>query len=222
MGIGWEVEMNHLNLRELKGYREGTMAAEGLVRADRHLATCGVCRRSLQLETSPPALPALAVEMAAPGHFSYEEMTEYVDSKLESAAREWMEQHMLVCQSCSMELRELASFDERLAVELNHVAEARPTVVESGWFQKVQERVARFVSAPPRWRLAGSGVGLMVIGVFAMLQMRVSGGGLHAASPGVARLSSLSPSTHPGFFYGGILIVAVGAIFLLDALFKKE
>ena len=79
--------MAHLTQEELKGYEAGTLAASALVDADRHLAECAACRYELRRATgAAPALPSFVVEMAEPVHLTYEEMSAYVDAKVDDAA----------------------------------------------------------------------------------------------------------------------------------------
>jgi hypothetical protein len=212
--------MAHLTHEELKGYESGTLANSTLVVADRHLADCAVCRYELRRTTAAPELPEIVREMGEPVHLTYEEMAAYVDAKIDDAARERMNEHAAICKSCSKELRDLQVFDARLAVEFNTVPAAQ---VEAGpnWLERWMGGVAQFFATPTRLRFAGAGVGLMLLGVFTLLQVQVKDGAVQPGSVVMSHVTLLSASTHPDIVYGGFLIAIVGLIALLYGLFKK-
>ncbi len=137
--------MAHLTHEELKGYEAGTLANSALVVADRHLADCAVCRYELRRAASAaPALPSFVMEMGEPVHLTYEEMTAYVDAKIDDAARERMNEHAAICKSCSKELRDLQVFDARMNVEMNTVPAAQAETGPSWLKQAIGERGAVF------------------------------------------------------------------------------
>ena len=213
--------MAHLTQEELKGYETGKLAASALVAADRHLAECSACRYELRRTASAaPALPSFVMEMAEPVHLTFEEMSDYVDAKIDDAARERMNEHAAICKSCSKELRDLQVFDARMNVEMNTVAVAQ---VEAGpsWLKQAMENVGQFFATPRRLSFAGAGVGMMLLGMFSLLHVQMKEGVAQSGSGVMAQVTLLSASTHPGIFYGGFLIAGVGLIALVYGLFKK-
>jgi hypothetical protein len=212
--------MAHLTHEELKGYEAGTLANSALVVADRHLADCAVCRYELWRTTAAPELPEIVREMGESVHLTYEDMTAYVDAKIDDAARERMNEHAAICKSCSKELRDLQVFDARMNVEMNTVSAAQAEAGPS-WLKRVTGNVAQFFGTPSRLRFAGVGIGLMLLGVFSLLQVHVKEGAAQSGSGVMAQVTLLSASTHPEIFYGGFLIAGVGLIALLYGLFKK-
>jgi hypothetical protein len=209
--------MAHLTHEELQGYEAGTLANSALVVADRHLADCAVCRYELRRTTAVPELPEIVREMGEPVHLTYEEMTDYVDAKVDEAARERMNEHASICKSCAKELRDLQVFDARMNVEM---APAVQAVARSNWLEQAMASVTQFFGTPRRLSFAGAGVGLMLLGVFSLLQVQMKDGAARPGSIAMSHVTLLSAS-HPEIFYGGFLIAGVGLIALLYGLFKK-
>jgi anti-sigma factor RsiW len=160
------------------------------------------------------------MEMGEPVHLTYEDMTAYVDAKIDDAARERMNEHAAICKSCSKELRDLQVFDARMNVEMNMVPAAQAEAGPS-WLKQAIGNVGQFFATPRRLSFAGAGVGLMLLGVFSLLQVHVKEGAAQSGSGVMAQVTLLSASTHPEIFYGGFLIAGVGLIALLYGLFKK-
>ena len=212
--------MAHLTQEELKGYETGKLAASALVAADRHLAECAACRYELRKTTAAPELPEIVREMGEPVHLTYDEMTAYVDAKIDDAARERMNEHAAICKSCSKELRDLQVFDARMNVEMNTVAVAQAEAGPS-WLKQAMENVGHFFATPRRLRFAGVGIGLMMLGVFNLLHVQMKEGAAQSGSGVMAQVTLLSAATHPEIFYGGFLIAGVGLIALVYGLFKK-
>jgi hypothetical protein len=212
--------MEHLTREELKGYGDRTMAANALLNADRHLAGCAVCRNELRRAVSAPALPVVVIEMSEPVHLSYEEMSAYIDAKVDEAAKGQMEEHVSICRSCAKELKDLQAFDARMALELN-AAPVEKVEAAPSWFTKVREGVAAFFATPARLRLATAGVGLMLLGVFSILQVQGPGGTEHKGALAMSHITLFSAASNPHLFYGGFVVAAGGAIVLLYGLLKR-
>jgi hypothetical protein len=213
--------MAHLTQEELKGYETRKLAASALVAADRHLAECSACRYELRRTASAaPALPSFVMEMAEPVHLTFEEMSDYVDAKIDDAGRERMDEHTSICRSCAKELRDLQAFDARMALGMKTVPAAAVAAGPS-WLTRVTGNVAQFFGTPARLQFAGVGIGLMLLGVFSLLHVQMKEGAAQSGSGLMAQVTLLSASTHPGIFYGGFLIAGVGLIALVYGLFKK-
>jgi len=213
--------MAHLTQEELKGYETGKLAASALVAADRHLAECSACRYELRrAASSAPALPSFVMEMAEPVHLTYEEMSDYVDAKVDDAGRERMDAHTSICRSCAKELRDLQAFDARMALGMK-TAPVAQVAAGPNWLERMTGNVAQFFGTPSRLRFAGVGIGLMLLGVFSLLHVQMKEGAAQSGSGVMAQVTLLSAATHPEIFYGGFLIAGVGLIALLYGLFKK-
>ncbi len=113
----------------------------------RWLWSTGILRSALSAVMSCAGLLVLlsflrwVVEMPEPVHLTYEEVSEYVDSKLDDAGRERMDAHTAICRSCAKELRDLQAFDARMTTKMIEAA-----VVEAGpgWAERVKASVAQF------------------------------------------------------------------------------
>ena len=213
--------MAHLTQEELKGYETGKLAASALVAADRHLAECSACRYELRRTLAAPELPAVVREMAEPVHLTYEEMSDYVDAKVDDAGRERMDAHTSICRSCAKELRDLQAFDARMALGMKTVPAAAQVAAGPSWLERMTGNVAQFFGTPSRLRFAGVGIGLMLLGVFSLLHVQMKEGAAQSGSGVMAQVTLLSAATHPEIFYGGFLIAGVGLIALVYGLFKK-
>jgi hypothetical protein len=215
--------MRHLTLEELKSYRRGAMTGDGLLLTDRHLASCALCQRDLRAVTPGPMLPAIAEEMGEPVHLTYEEMSDYLDSKLVEAEKVRIDEHMQICQSCSAELRDLMGFDARLGVEPSPAITTARGETKASLLQRMRGYILEFFAAPQRLRLAGASVALVVLGVFSLMRMRGSGSETQIEpSAAAAHLWRFSSAGHSSFFYGGVLIVGVGLAGLVYALFVRD
>ncbi len=215
--------MEHLTREEIKGYWDRMTGANALVKADRHLAGCAVCRNELHRTMSAPALPALVAEMPEPVHLSYEEMTGYIDAKVDATAREGVEEHVAICRSCAKELKELQAFDTRLAHEMNPVVvEERVIETGPGWFEQMRQAIAEFFATPARLGFAGGGIGLMLLGIFSLLQIQKLGTGADQKGAQVmAHITLFSAAENPHLFYGGFIVVGLGLLALVYGLLKR-
>jgi hypothetical protein len=209
-----QAESQHLTRAELEAYGAKSLAAAQLLSADRHLGSCGVCRHELWAAVVPPPLPALLPDAERPLHLRYEEMTAYIEAALDEQTRERAEQHMLICASCSREVRELQAFDLRVERELQAqaIAPPPPTWLEQGW-----QSLKSFLASPQRLRYATAGFAAMLLGVFMMLQVRVSGNGISSARS-MEHVARVSASPHAGLVYGGLLLAISGLLVLLYGL----
>jgi hypothetical protein len=212
--------MEHLTREELKGYGDRTMAASALLNADRHLAGCAVCRNELRRAVAAPPLPTVVMEMAEPVHLTYEEMSAYIDAKVNDAAKGRMEKHVSICRSCAKELKDLQAFDTRMALELN-AAPVEKVEAAPSWLTRAREAVAAFFATPARLRLATAGVGLMLLGVFSILQVQGPEGTEHKGALAMSHITVLSAASNPHLFYGGFVVAAGGAIVVLYGLLKR-
>lgn len=212
--------MEHLTAIEIKAYASHAIATSALLKLDRHLATCAVCRYELRRSVPAPALPDVVVAMEEPSHVTYEEMLAYMDGSVGEAARERMETHGSICRSCAKELKDLQQFDARLASELNVTSAAKGSEAP-GWLSKIRDGFGQFLAAPQRLRFAASGIGLMALGVVSLAQAHVESSAAQRGSLAMSHLSLLSSISQPHLFYGGFVVAGAGAVALLYGLFKK-
>lgn len=217
----------HLTSTELEGYRGGGLDAAALLRVDRHLAECGVCRRELRATGAVPALPAEALELGEVLHLSYEQMSGYVETSnggavLDGAKKDAVEQHLLICRSCKAEVNELLMFDQRMQIELQAMAATAPVVAASPhWMRRLMDSLNELMATPERLRFAGVGLGMLVLGIFTMLQAHVSGAG-QGSYGASARVVTVTASSHGGLVYGGVLFALAGLGMLLYGIFRKR
>ena len=86
-----------------------------------HLGACATCRATVQrlrnqtMSLNPAIEPATtwATEWT-PAHLEYEQLAGYVTRRLEGVEREIADNHLAVCEFCSVELQELAALHHDL------------------------------------------------------------------------------------------------------------
>jgi hypothetical protein len=104
----------HLSKDELAGSAGRTLPADKLVEADSHLSGCAECRGQLRMPLSARRLPEASHGVS---HLEYEQMTAYLDERLDEPARDAVDRHVQSCSLCETELRDLEAFDKAMALE---------------------------------------------------------------------------------------------------------
>jgi hypothetical protein len=96
----------HINERQLKGYRDRTLSVGELVAVDTHLGGCGHCRNALAALAEKSSSKSLisGIEQARFRHLSYEQMDDWVEDRLEPADRELVMAHIGLCPPCARQL----------------------------------------------------------------------------------------------------------------------
>jgi hypothetical protein len=94
-----------------------------MMRVDRHLAGCAVCRAQVVAGRHRSAdTAALGAVVTAGAHVGYEQMQSYVDGRLTAVQKAAVDAHTMLCPMCRDELADLA----RHAPALRQPAAARP------------------------------------------------------------------------------------------------
>jgi predicted anti-sigma-YlaC factor YlaD len=210
---GRAAENVHLNEEMMQKYQTHRLAVEELRAADRHLSSCGTCRRILLARMGPLRLPEELAEVVEPLHLSYEQITAYIDGALTGADKELVEAHTFLCASCSREIADLRRLDQQLAAPAATETKAVvPSVSITGW-------VRQFFAAPGRVREFGLAFGAIVAGFFLLFQAGQGGG---EGGGSAARIMHLGAPGHAGLNLGGFLLLTAGVGYIAYSLWKKR
>lgn len=112
--------MEHLNLEQFARLRAGRLAGADLLAADDHLASCAQCRDNLQMAPAAAEMwtdldrQYRAASLAAESHVTFDNLRAYVDGNASPADRMRLETHLLECEDCRAEARDLKSFAAQL------------------------------------------------------------------------------------------------------------
>ena len=113
-----EAELSHLSDKELELYRERRGAPAELVAADDHLSTCSDCFARLgddRRELLSLMVGGLTLQgETAREHLTFEQMSDYVDGRLERIDEAALEGHVRDCKLCENEVRDLLSVKEQV------------------------------------------------------------------------------------------------------------
>ena len=110
----------HLSAREIERYRRQAMSPAQLLILDAHIATCRACREKLDDVPRPgtvfTSLQSAFDTYTSPEsqHPSFEQIAAYVDDELDESDRESLEDHLLLCQMCEAEARDLRLFSQAM------------------------------------------------------------------------------------------------------------
>lgn len=138
----------HLGAVELHNYRRRALSRTQLLRADRHLSTCGACLARLRKITPPPAIPGWLLESDQEIHLSYRHMKAYLESRLDPARSAIFEDHLSICPPCAAQLTALEQFETGVtaALEKEQVSSRAPE--QAG--QSLVARLLDWLQAPNR------------------------------------------------------------------------
>jgi hypothetical protein len=110
----------HLTVQHIEAYRAEKLSGDALPFVYGHIAVCETCR--IQLGDAPKLRASLdnwkndfAIE--PPVHIAYEQLTAYVDKKIDSVEREIIESHIKICVQCSQEALDLLAFSTEFKSE---------------------------------------------------------------------------------------------------------
>lgn len=225
----------HLTEDQMRLYQKRELATEDLRKADKHLMGCGRCRRNLLAQMGPVALPEDARQMSEPLHLGYEQIAGYLDGSLTAVQKRQAESHLFLCASCNRELDGLKRFDARMAAPpakaqkaVQAAAKAPPTVHKAVQPAKAPaavpftRRVAEFFRVPGRIRDFGLAFGAMAAGILVLIQANYVTTPGTGGSGDAARLLMPTVHGHPGLGMGGILLLFLGAGYLLYSLRRKK
>ncbi len=205
------IEQAHLNEEWIRKYQSKSLAVEELQAGGRHLSECGTCRRVLLSRMGPVRLPEELAEIPEALHLSYEQITAYIDGKLNSAAAERVEAHTFICASCSREIADLRKLDAQLA----EPALVKEPPVPRG---SLKERFAQFVRMPALAREFGLAFGAVVAGIFLLLPGG-HGGGQGTNAVGLMHLGS---SAHQGLNLGAYALVIAGLVYMVYRFWRRR
>jgi hypothetical protein len=214
-------ELVHLTEEQLQGYAKRTLASDGLVRTDRHLATCPSCRRMLRELGASVSLPA-DVPTVDVLHLTFEQMTAFIDGQTPDAERERVETHALICKQCAQELNGLQAFEVTFAKQPEAVAaQVGQRVIVPLPRPGIAEWLSRFFAAPQRMRYVGVSLCLILFGYLTMSNGHGDPGLTQYGDTSMRVVTVSGASAHPVIFLGGILLIVAGIAGVLYGLFKK-
>lgn len=218
-------ETPHLTEEQMLLYQNRALAVEDLLSADRHLGSCGRCRRIMLARMGPVPLPREVEHISEPLHLSYEQIAKFLDGTLTAAEKARAEAHFFLCAGCSRELEGL----KRLDMQLVAAPASSPAQVQSpGQTSKAPavvpftRRIAEFFAVPGRIRDFGLAFGAMAAGLLVMIQANYVTNPAVGGSRDAARLLMPDAHGHPGLGMGGIVLLFLGAGYLLYSLRRKK
>ena len=212
----------HLTEEELRSYAKRTLPTNGLVRTDRHLASCASCRQKLRELGSEVSLPADVPAIDAPLHLTFEQMTAFIDGQASGTERERVETHALICKQCAQELKGLQAFEVTFAQQpAAAAAKVERRVVAAVPRPGIAEWLAQFFAAPQRMRYVGVSLCLILFGYLTMSNGHGESGMTQYGGASMRVVTEGGASGHPVVFLGGILLIAAGIVGVLYGMFKK-
>jgi len=200
-----------LNKELIDRYQAHSLAVEERQRADRHLSSCGSCRRVLMARMGPVRLPEEIADMPEPLHLTYEQITAFIDDRLSRTEMDVLESHTFLCAACSREIADLKRLDMQLAPR---VAEERPAEEK----KSLGQRVAEFFRMPGRVRELGLALGVIVAGLF----LFQAGSGTGAGSRVADLFVHLGANAQSSLHLGGYALVAAGIAYIAYSLLRKR
>lgn len=185
----------HLTGEAIELYRARRSSAAEALAAQTHVAACADCRALLAAAVeADAALLNLRQEMArdedlgADSHLPYEQLTLYVDGKLDEVEREIADSHLSFCEDCAADLADLRQY---------------ATLAESVELKPEPRRAS--AETPTTWQrlfaLLGSFTSPMTAAAAAALLLVAVGGVWFATrdrgTPGAGESARLRPQTSP-------------------------
>jgi hypothetical protein len=211
--------MAHLTHEEMQGFRHAPIPSGSLIRADRHLAACAICRKEMLKQIQAPELIAQAAAIEEPLHIDYAQMAAYLDSRLGEAPRTEVELHLSICAQCEAELEDLRTFDQQISAEL--AISRRAGSIRQGWLRELYQAWMEFWHTPQRVGLAAAGVALGLV-AFMMLAQKSNQAAISSAPHGLAAQVWRLSTAQPQFFYGAALLGVAGVAILIYAAFSRR
>ena len=215
-----DTNQEHLTEEQTIRYQSRSLEVAERRAVETHLAGCGACRRTLLMRLGPVALPEEAAAMHEPLHLEYEELTAYLDSKLDEAGRAHVESHSFICSACSNELDGLQRLDAQLVAKTQMASAAERKAAEPK--VTLGQRIAQFFAVPGRTRDFGFAFGAAVAGVLLIVSSGSGSEPMAPASGGAARLIDLTAQSQAPMHLGGYFLVAVGVAILAYSLWKRR
>lgn len=108
--------MNHLTAEQIHKYQHSELSSNEIVTVTKHLRECEVCReqtmKTAEFQKSISSLQ-LQFDQAHPG---YEELSGYVDLKLDPERKSFIERHSSECEICRLQIEDLKKLQSELKV----------------------------------------------------------------------------------------------------------
>jgi uncharacterized protein YoxC len=127
----------HLSAQETEQYRSQTMSPEQLLIVDTHIATCRACREKLDDVPRPytafTSLQSAFDAFTGPEgqHLSFDQIAAYIDDEIDESDRESLEHHLLLCQMCEAETRDLRLFSQAMDQPAEQYLPSLPGTVQN-------------------------------------------------------------------------------------------
>jgi hypothetical protein len=136
----------HLTKRQMDDFRARKLSPSELFALGEHLAGCAACRAELEFSDAFAGRAGfLKSEFANAGrfpeHLSFEQLSEFVDNRLNEFDRELVESHLSICPVCEREAIELRAF----AASLEPSA---PLAVAPSSEPAFREKIRAFIFTP--------------------------------------------------------------------------
>ena len=169
----------HLSALETEQYRRQAMSPAQLLIIDVHIAACPACREKLDDVPRPgtvfTSLRSAFDPLTGPEsqHLSFEQVAAYVDDELDESDRESLEHHLLLCQMCGAEVRDLRLFSQVMDHPAEQYLPSSPPTGQKKLFTFWRSGAAR-VAAAAVLILAISAAVLISIRQITTLQSQVS------------------------------------------------
>jgi hypothetical protein len=201
----------HLNEEWIRKYESKSLAVEDLQAGSRHLSGCGSCRRTVLARLGPVRLPEELADIPDTLHLGYEQISDYIDGKLDKADKQKVEAHTFICASCSREIEALRKLDAQLA---------SPAVADKAAVPKLSlpERMAQIFLAPgAAWKF-GLAFGAIFAGVLLLVPAGPGGG----VGPNSTRLIHLGENAHHGLSLGGYALIVAGVVYVIYGMLRRR
>lgn len=103
----------HLSPTQIEQYRWSDLPPKELLAFSDHIHSCDHCARLLH-ETAAPSIPEF---LAGAEHLSYEQITAFLESKLDPVELQTVRSHLAGCSKCEGEIKSIRAFDLRMVGE---------------------------------------------------------------------------------------------------------
>jgi hypothetical protein len=166
----------HLTAEDLETFRKKTAHPKELVRIDRHLTECSVCREQMASNISADFGSKIMEDDDDSFHLSYEQIEAYVQSLVDDIDREIVTSHLEFCSECSERVENLQAFVKVLEappvaafVDAVRPAAVRPIVAAAPpglAHLSLSNRIRSWFRMPAlNYALIGTIAGVLVIGI---------------------------------------------------------
>lgn len=147
--------MKHPNINELENFINGKLDSRQLIEMDEHVCGCAQCKAAISnmFVSKKVALDLGAMLLGAGECPEYEQLSAYVDNKLDIKQTKATKSHVNSCEPCTRDVSRMA--------ELRSHAMMRPSVTVAPGMSKQALR-----TATPIWKRALAGMGAVGVVAF--------------------------------------------------------